>query len=111
MEEFDILYSEDIELIKELIIHKRLDIYFLHQKYKLSPAQVARSINKFMDQGLIQESNSVISFTEIGIIWVNKNRKSLFNSNRNKYWKEVPKERIVNKKRLYLPLKKEDKHF
>lgn len=111
MEEFDISYSEDKELINELIKFKKLDIYFLHQKYKLSPAQVARSVNKFLHQGLIQESDSVISFTELGIIWVNKNRKSLFNSNRNKYWKEVPRDRTVNKKRLYLPLKKEDKHF
>lgn len=86
------LYSEDIEFIKELLDRKKVDLYFFHEKYLLSPAQLARTINKFIEEGVVELSNEEIRLTPNGEKWIICNRKSLFLHERKKYWKEIPSE-------------------
>lgn len=86
------LYSEDIELMKELYYKKKIDIYFFHEKYKLSPAQLARSINKFVDKGLVDFNNNQVVLNKDGVDWIFRNRKILFLEEKSKYWKEIPEE-------------------
>jgi|SRR5690606_5806859 len=86
------LYSEDIEFIKELLDKKKVNLYFFHEKYLLSPAQLARTINKFLEGNLVELNNEEIRLTLEGEKWVVCNRKSLFLNERKKYWKEIPSE-------------------
>ncbi len=100
------LYSEDIELIKELYIEKQVHLYSFHEKYLLSPAQLARTINKFVDEGIIELNNEMISLTTKGEKWIVCNRKALFLFEKDKYWKEIPgdmRQRAMGIKELYLP--------
>lgn len=109
------LFSEDIELIKELIHYRRLDIFLLHEKYRLSPAQVARSLRKFYEDDLIKITGTDIAFTEKGLLWIQENRINLFLNKRNQYWKDIPKEMRTKKEMkrgiLYIPLKKNDDNY
>lgn len=103
------IYSEDIEILRELISKESVDLYCFHEKYKLSPAQLARVINKFIEINLIIVSNNVISLTKDGNNWVFKNRKVLFLKERKKYWKEIPEEMKQEKieiNELYKPNRK-----
>lgn len=99
-------YSEDIEFLKELLYHDKVEIYLFHEKYKLSPAQLARTINKFMNQELIIFSNHTISLTEKGRNWIFENRRVLFIKEKKKYWKEIPeamKQEKIAINELYKP--------
>ena len=100
------LYSEDLEFIKELLNKKEVNLYFFHEKYLLSPAQLARTINKFLEGSLIELHDEKIRLTSKGEEWIICNRKSLFIHERKKYWKEIPsemKQTPINKDELYKP--------
>jgi predicted transcriptional regulator len=83
-------YSEDIEFIKELFERKKVTLYLFHEKYLLSPAQLARTIKKFLDEGIVELNKEEVSLTPNGEIWIICNRKALFLIEKNKYWKEIP---------------------
>lgn len=84
------IYSEDIEVIKELFPNKKVNIYFFHEKYRLSPAQLGRTIRKFTEMGLILVDGDYIELTEVGWKWVMANRQELFLKKKEKYWKNIP---------------------
>ena len=103
------LYSEDIELLKWLYSKDKIEFYFFHEKYRLSPAQLARSLKKFFDLELIEIDNVLIILTQKGREWIFHNRLKLFLSKKSKYWKNIPEEMkqdtlAINE--LYLPFKK-----
>lgn len=83
-------FTEDIELLKELYYKNTANVYFFHERYRLSPAQLARAIRKFENQGLIEFNDTTVTLTENGKKWVLANRKDIFLYERKKYWKEVP---------------------
>ncbi|HZV71033.1 MAG TPA: hypothetical protein VFG10_15875 [Saprospiraceae bacterium] len=85
-------YSEDVEFLKELYLRKKVDIYFFHEKYMLSPPQLARSIRKFETQNIIIIEGRSIVLTEYGGDWIFGNRKNIFLSEKTKYWKVIPSE-------------------
>ncbi|CAL2080800.1 helix-turn-helix domain-containing protein [Tenacibaculum sp. 190524A05c] len=85
-------FSEDIEFVKELFDSKQVNLYHFHEKYLLSPAQLARTIKKFREEGIIELNDDKISLTTKGEKWIICSRKKLFLNERNKYWKEVPLE-------------------
>lgn len=84
------IFSEDIEILRELIKNESVELYSFHEKYKLSPAQLARVIEKFKNLNLITLTNDQLSLTKDGAEWIFKNRKVIFLKERQKYWKEVP---------------------
>lgn len=86
------LFSEDIEFLKELYYRDQVEIYFFHEKYMLSPAQLARTIRKFEAEGIIVINDSTISVTTKGKKWIFAKRKELFLGQRTKYWKTIPLE-------------------
>jgi hypothetical protein len=86
------LYSEDIEFIKELFTQKEVNMYFFHEKYFLSPVQLARTINKFLTEEIIEMQGDLVSLTTKGKAWVICKRKLLFLYEKDKYWKEIPLE-------------------
>lgn len=103
------LFSEDIEFLKELYKYGKINMYLFHEKYMLSPAQLARVIRKFEKIYVINlEGNSII-LSEYGRKWIFLKRKEIFIKERFKYWKEVPKEMQQERLRpneLYLPIRK-----
>lgn len=103
------LYSEDIELLKELYSEERIDLYFFHEKYKLSPAQLGRTLKKFKDAGLIILDGQNIILNETGREWIFVNRRVLFLKEKSKYWKVIPEHMKQNSlaiNKLYLPKRK-----
>lgn len=102
-------FSEDIEFLKELYEKKKVNIYLFHEKYMLSPAQLARTINKFTDKRIIIFKDNVVTLTKKGEIWIISNRKFLFLKEKNRYWKDIPKEmkqERIGIKDLYRPNKR-----
>ena len=71
-------YSEDVEIIRELIHNKSIDLYDLHLKYRLSPAQVSRSVKNLLNEGVVEIEGETISMTDLGREWIIKNRHALF---------------------------------
>lgn len=86
------LYSEDIEFLKELYYRDKIDLYFFHEKYKLSPAQLARTIRKFEEEELIVLDKRQVILNEKGRNWIFRNRRILFLKEKSKYWKNIPEE-------------------
>lgn len=86
------IYSEDILLLKELYEHNTIDVYLLHSKYRLSPAQVARSILKFTNSNILTSTEDNISITEYGLNWIIANRNFIFLKKRDYIWKVIPEQ-------------------
>ena len=51
-------YSEDIEFIKELFDKKQVKLYLFHEKYLLSPIQLARTLKRFIEEEIVELNNS-----------------------------------------------------
>lgn len=83
-------FSEDIEFLRELYIHRSLDMYFFHKKYMLSPAQLGMIIKKYSQMGYVVLNGRNIELTSAGCNWIVANRKNIFLAEREKYWKQIP---------------------
>lgn len=99
-------YSEDIIILREIFNLRRLNIFYFHEKYLLSPGQLARSLNNFIENKIIQIKENEIIITDFGIKWIISNRKKLFLQEKDLFWKEIPeymtkKQLMINK--LYKP--------
>lgn len=86
------IFSEDIEFMRELYIHNSVSLYFFHEKYMLSPAQLGRTIRKFTNIECVIFNENYIELTEKGRKWVIANRRELFLKTKEKYWKNIPVE-------------------
>jgi hypothetical protein len=84
------IFSEDIEFLRELYIQNSVSMYFFHEKYMLSPAQLGRTIRKFTDIGCVILNENCIELTEKGRRWIITNRRELFLKTKEKYWKNIP---------------------
>lgn len=104
------IYSEDIEFLKELYLENKVDLYFFHEKYRLSPAQLSRTISKFIEKDLITLKDNCVILNETGKKWIVSQRKHLFLNESRKYWKKAPenmmqKTKLINE--LYKPNRKD----
>lgn len=100
------IFSEDIEFLKELYKNKSVSMYFFHEKYRLSPAQLGRTIRKFLQINCITLNNDIIELTENGTKWILANRIDLFLKSKKKYWKMVPEnmsQEPLKTNDIYLP--------
>lgn len=68
------IFSEDILILRHLLVERNVELYKLHLIYKLSPAQIVRSITKLSDKNIIIDKETSISITEFGIKWIQANR-------------------------------------
>lgn len=82
------VYSEDVEIIKELMRNVNVNLYDLHLKYRLSPAQVSNTVKTLLEEGVISIQGESIGLTERGREWIVNNRKTLFLDGTRKYWKQ-----------------------
>jgi hypothetical protein len=79
-----------------LFEQKRVDLYDLYLIYRLSPAQVAMSINKFQQMGIIIYESNNIELSDYGQDWLISNRKKIFLQPKNKFWKKIPSAMLEN---------------
>jgi len=83
---------EDRELLMVIFVSggEPTQIYALHRRYRLSPAQIARSVRKFESIGVLCLTGHAIKLTDYGRRWVLANRLTLFGKPHSRLWKEVP---------------------
>lgn len=81
-----------LELFKE---RKSIYIYYFHEKYLFSPAQINRFVRNYLEERIISFIDYKIKITELGIKWIIHNRKKIFLSSNKKEWKKIPKEWLV----------------
>jgi hypothetical protein len=68
---------------------KGIDVYELHERYRLSPAQIVRSVNRFSIERILALDNDRLYFLEGGRSWVVKNRDKIFYGQAMP-WKKIP---------------------
>lgn len=87
------IHSEDREILRHLYaVHQPVAVYFFHEKYLLSPGQIARVVRKYSDNGIIAVERDSIILTENGRRWVLRNRRQIFMSIRTRPWSQIPDE-------------------
>ena len=72
------IYSEDIIILKEIYIKRKISLYELHEKYRLSPAQILRCIEKLDSKEIIIAFDDSIILTELGVKWIDANRNFIY---------------------------------
>lgn len=84
--------SEIRELLRALYAADApVDIYILHENYRLSPGQLSRAVRTLTELGVAAENDQgMLSLTANGRNWVLMNRRSIFSA--KPYWKVVPEE-------------------
>jgi len=91
------MYSEDVELLKELFPDHSVHFFKMHEKYKLSPGQLGRTINKFEKLKFIKVNGSEIKLSKFGRNWIFQNRRSIYLNNSCRYWKDIPSNMLLQK--------------
>lgn len=81
-----IVDSEDIIIIKGLMETGTLDLYSIHQRFLLSPAQIVRSLQRLHSIGILEYDAEKAKITEFGESWIIANRKELFLKQKKRYW-------------------------
>lgn len=106
--------SDTLLLLELNLLGGRLFIYTLHRKYRLSPAEIARSIRKLQIMKVVKSDGSNIELTKNGKNWMTKHRFQLF-SPEEKPWRNCPNEFMQQKigvDKPYIPkISKLDKSF
>lgn len=85
--------TEDILLLRKLLLDETVDLYALHNHYRLSPAQIARSVAKFTEKEWIELlSGMQVRLTSEGRKWCTENAVKILAKKREKYWKQIPED-------------------
>ena len=88
-----IYHSEDREILRDLLVgNKAISIFVFHQKYLLSPGQLARVARKYSEMGIIAVNGDHLSLTDSGRAWVIRNRRKIFRCSEISTWKKTPDE-------------------
>ncbi len=83
-----------------------ISLYWFHEEFDFSPAQLGTFISKFSAIDVVNEQNNEISFTELGKIWLITHRKVIFLSRVKYDWREIPVEMFklqIHVDSMYLP--------
>lgn len=72
------LFSEDIIILRNVMEKQKVLIYDFHKNYKLTPAQILRSLSKFSIHKIVEYDEINVKITEFGKEWVNANRKFIY---------------------------------
>jgi predicted methyltransferase len=96
----------DREILKNLLKQERIDWYYFHEKYMLSPGQLSRSIKKLEELKLLVVEDDKIKITEEGRKTIISNRNKMLRKNKDEYW-ELPQEErkgiTLGVNQFYLP--------
>jgi polyhydroxyalkanoate synthesis regulator protein len=88
--------SSDKKILLELFTERNLIyIYYFHEKYLFSPAQMNRFVRNYLEEKIISFDDYKIKLTEHGIKWIVHNREKIFLYPNKKEWKKIPKEWLV----------------
>lgn len=91
------LRRTDTLLLQELIRSEgKVASYTLHRKFRLSPSEVVRSINKLKEMEIIDLDGFNIKFTQQGRDWVVRNRFQLFSPG-ERPWRKCPEHFVQQK--------------
>ncbi len=102
MEDNKYSISERI-ILKELYqSNKFMNIYYFHEQYMLSPAQLNNFIRKYENINVVICNDYSIKLTQYGKNWILKNRNIIFGKTQ-KYWSIIPEGMIIKKINLYQP--------
>jgi len=83
--------SSDKKILLELFTERKaIYIYYFHEKYLFSPAQINRFIRNYLKEKIISFDDYKIKLTEYGIKWIVHNRRKIFLSHNKKEWKKIP---------------------
>lgn len=91
------LNSAEILILKDLMKSKSgVNAYTFHKERKLPPSTIINFVNKFQEFKLIilQEGN-IIQLSVNGRNWVIANKKQIYLTPRNKYWRRLPNDKIT----------------
>lgn len=87
------IHSEDREILLVLFKEKQgIDIYTFHEKYLLSPGQIARVVRKYQIEGVLDFDGKNISLTQHGKNWLIRNRLKVLQGKRELPWKVIPED-------------------
>ena len=93
------MQTVDIEVLRELYRNDKVDLYRFHQLYSISPGQLAKTIDHFVELKVLDVVDDFVQLTDFGRKWVVANRKSIFLRDRLQEWKDIPenmrKDRIL----------------
>jgi len=88
--------SSDKKILLELFTERKsIYIYYFHEIYLFSPAQINRFVRKYLEEKIISFDDYKIKLTEHGIKWIVHNRGKIFLSPNKKEWKKIPNEWLV----------------
>ena len=103
---FDVV---DREVLRNLLKENSIDWYYFHEKYKLSPGQLSRSIKKLEAWNFLIIEDGLIRATDEGRIAILSERNKIFRRNSEDNYDKIQQERLGNKiniNQFYLPRKK-----
>jgi hypothetical protein len=93
MEESLYIHSEDREILRGLYkAQGPLELSYFHERYLLSPGQLARVIRKYASMGVLAFEEGKIYLTEIGYRFVISKRGYIFGRATERIWEEIPDE-------------------
>lgn len=104
----------DLTIIKEMKLNgDMITPYSLYMKFGYPPSTISRFIWKFKKLNLITEEGDKIKITEKGNNWIESNKKIIYLTPKNKFWKKVPEDMLMEKQTgCYFPdLEKIDMDF
>lgn len=71
--------SSDKRILLQLFSNREpLNIYYFHEKYFFSPAQINRFLRIYTQKKIVKFVNNEVYLTDFGIKWIIKNRKIFF---------------------------------
>lgn len=82
--------SVEIEILRDLYLNPEGErIYHFYSKYNLSPEMIANMLLLYKDFGFIDILDNRATLTIKGRKWVFANRKAIFLTKRDMFWKNV----------------------
>jgi DNA-binding PadR family transcriptional regulator len=90
MEKIALIFNTiDREVLKNVALKKKVNWYYFHQKYRLSPGQLSRSIRKLVSLEYIIIDDDNIELTPKGQKILYKERNKIFRKNEHESWLKV----------------------
>jgi len=66
------------------------DLYALHERFLLSPGQLAHAVRAYEADGLVESDGLNARLTQKGRVWVFENRRRLFLNEQRRTWADIP---------------------
>lgn len=88
------IHPEDRILLRSLFSRDELSLYSLHEQFRLSTAQLARLLDKYVAENIIEidarDEDIFLRFSAVGRDWILKNEHWIIEGRSTMPWKSVP---------------------